>query len=126
MKSSKELKELRGDKVSELEAIKDIAEARNSDLTEAENQEVDNLIKGIEDLDSKIERANKIEENLKRSAINAGTPLSAKSPKEYKQYSFFKALRGHMNGNLSGVKERCMKKQLEIIRLWVSAFQTLY
>ena len=104
MKSSKELKELRGDKVSELEAIKDIAEARNSDLTEAENQEVDNLIKGIEALDSKIERANKIEENIKRSAVNAGSPLSAKSPKEYKQYSFFKALRGHMNGNLSGVE----------------------
>lgn len=72
MKSSKELKELRGDKVAELEAIKDIAEARNSDLNEAENQEVDNLIKGIEALDSKIERANKIEENIKRAAVSAG------------------------------------------------------
>ena len=104
MKSSKELKELRGDKVAELEAIKDIAEARNSDLNEAENQEVDNLIKGIEALDSKIERANKIEENIKRAAVNSGTPLSTKSPKEYKQYSFFKAIKGHMNGNLEGLE----------------------
>ena len=64
MKTSKELKELRGDKIAELEAIKDIASAEDRDLSEAENQEVDTLLGGVDTLDEKIKRADKIEANL--------------------------------------------------------------
>ena len=61
MKNSKELKEMRGDKIAELEAIRDIATAEGRDLSEAENQEVDTLLGGVDKLDDQIKRADKIE-----------------------------------------------------------------
>ena len=64
MKNSKELKETRGDKIAELEAIRDIATAEGRDLNEAESQEVDTLLNNVESLDGKIKRAEKIESNL--------------------------------------------------------------
>ena len=45
MKSSKELKELRGDKISELEAIKDIATAEERDLNEADRSFTETMIR---------------------------------------------------------------------------------
>ena len=100
MKNSKELKEMRGDKIAELEAIRDIATAEGRDLSEAENQEVDTLLGGVESLDGKIKRADKIEANLRTSAMNAGTPIGTKAPKEYKQWSLFKAIKDFQNHNL--------------------------
>jgi HK97 family phage major capsid protein len=105
MKNSIELKELRGDKISELEAIKNIAEAEARDLNEAENQEVDTLLDDVKNLDSKIERAEKVEANLKRAAMISGSQLKTEKPKEFKQYSFFKAVKGYMNSNLEGCEK---------------------
>tara|TARA_R100000655_G_scaffold15802_1_gene34868 strand:+ start:481 stop:1737 length:1257 start_codon:yes stop_codon:yes gene_type:complete len=104
MKNSKELKEMRGDKIAELEAIRDIATAEGRDLSEAENQEVDGLLGGVDKLDDQIKRADKIEANLRTSAMNAGTPLGTKTPKEYKQWSLFKAIKDFQNHNLTGVE----------------------
>tara|TARA_Y100000593_G_C4307806_1_gene336654 strand:- start:436 stop:1704 length:1269 start_codon:yes stop_codon:yes gene_type:complete len=105
MKNSIELKELRGEKISELEAIKNIAEAETRDLNEAENQEVDTLLNDVNDLDTKIERAEKVEANLKRAAMVSGSTLKTEKPKEFKQYSFFKAVKGYMNSNLEGCEK---------------------
>tara|TARA_R100000655_G_scaffold51305_1_gene88973 strand:+ start:5493 stop:6761 length:1269 start_codon:yes stop_codon:yes gene_type:complete len=105
MKNSIELKELRGDKISELEAIKNIAEAETRDLNEAENQEVDTLLDDVKNLDTKIERAEKVEANLKRAAMISGSQLKTEKPKEFKQYSFFKAVKGYMNSNLEGCEK---------------------
>ena len=104
MKNSKELKETRGDKIAELEAIRDIATAEGRDLNEAESQEVDTLLNNVESLDGKIKRAEKIESNLRVSAMSAGTPLSTKKPKEYKRWSLFKAIKDFQNHNLTGVE----------------------
>ena len=110
MKTSKELKELRGDKIAELEAIKDIASAEDRDLSEAENQEVDTLLGGVDTLDEKIKRADKIEANLRTSAMSAGAPLSTKKPKEYKKWSLFKAIKDFQNHNLTGVEAEMHKE----------------
>jgi HK97 family phage major capsid protein len=104
MKNSKELKEMRGDKIAELEAIRDIATAEGRDLSEAENQEVDTLLGGVDKLDDQIKRADKIEANLRTSAMSAGVPLGTKTPKEYKQWSLFKAIKDFQNHNLTGVE----------------------
>ncbi len=110
MKNSKELKETRGDKIAELEAIRDIATAEGRDLNEAESQEVDTLLNNVESLDGKIKRAEKIESNLRVSAMSAGTPLSTKKPKEYKRWSLFKAIKDFQNHNLTGVEAEMHKE----------------
>tara|TARA_R100000664_G_scaffold31976_1_gene46209 strand:- start:748 stop:2004 length:1257 start_codon:yes stop_codon:yes gene_type:complete len=110
MKNSKELKEMRGDKIAELEAIRDIATAEGRDLSEAENQEVDTLLGGVDKLDDQIKRADKIEANLRSAAMNSGTPLGTKTPKEYKQWSLFKAIKDFQNHNLTGVEAEMHKE----------------
>jgi HK97 family phage major capsid protein len=110
MKNSKELKEMRGDKIAELEAIRDIATAEGRDLSEAENQEVDTLLGGVDKLDDQIKRADKIEANLRTSAMSAGIPLGTKTPKEYKQWSLFKAIKDFQNHNLTGVEAEMHKE----------------
>ena len=61
MKTSIELKELRSDIISQLENIKDVASTEKRDLTEDENNQVDGLLTDVDNLDTKIERAEKME-----------------------------------------------------------------
>ena len=75
MKSSIELKELRSDFISKLEVIKEVATAEERDLTQEENTEMDSLLKKIDDIDVKIERAEKSEKALRTAATVAGVKV---------------------------------------------------
>ena len=69
MKTSIILKEERSDIISQLEAIKDVATTENRDLSSDENNEVDGLITEVDNLDAKIERAEKLETIKRNSAV---------------------------------------------------------
>jgi HK97 family phage major capsid protein len=106
MKNSLELKETRSGLVDTLEAIKNTAEGESRNLNEAESIEVDNALKSIEDLDVKIERAEKVEKELRNAAASVGTPVSNNVEKEVRDYSFQDAISQAKTGVLSGlVKE---------------------
>jgi len=106
MTNSLELKETRSGLVDTLESIKNTAEGESRNLNEAESIEVDNALKSIEDLDVKIERAEKIEKELRNAAASVGTPVSNNVEKEMRDYSFQDAIAQAKTGELHGlVKE---------------------
>tara|TARA_Y100000361_G_scaffold149089_1_gene162837 strand:+ start:64 stop:1281 length:1218 start_codon:yes stop_codon:yes gene_type:complete len=105
MKTSIELKELRSDKISILENIKDVASTEKRDLTEEENSQVDGLLADVDNLDAKIERAEKMETIKRNSAVVSGVETK-KVEKEVRNYSFQDALNQAATGRIEGlVKE---------------------
>ena len=67
MKNPQQLKEARAERVDALDSIMKAAEAEGRDNTTEETQRADDLVAEIEDLDKQIERAEKIQETLKRT-----------------------------------------------------------
>jgi HK97 family phage major capsid protein len=105
MKTSIELKELRSDIISQLENIKDVASTEKRDLTQDENNQVDGLLTEVDNLDTKIERAEKLETIKRNSAIISGVETK-KVEKEIRDYSFQDALKQAATGRIEGlVKE---------------------
>jgi len=103
MKKSLELKEKRSELVNELEAIHDIAKNEKRDLTKSETSNVDKVLSNIDNLDADIERAEKVEAQLRSNAKLAGASVS--TPKADKRYSIQKAINGFMNNDLSGLEK---------------------
>ncbi len=91
MKNSIELKEMRSDIIETLEGIKELATKEERDLTQDENNEVDGLLTEVDNLDSKIERAEKME-TIKRNAAVVSGVTSTKVEKEVRDYSFQESL----------------------------------
>ena len=105
MKTSIELKEMRSDIIDSLENIKDVASTEERDLTQEENEQVDGLLTEVDNLDAKIERAEKME-TIKRNAAVVSGVTATKVDKEVRDYSFQDALSQAANGRISGlVKE---------------------
>tara|TARA_R110002020_G_scaffold197548_2_gene398677 strand:- start:408 stop:1652 length:1245 start_codon:yes stop_codon:yes gene_type:complete len=116
MKSSIELKELRNDIISELEVIKLTATAEERDLTTEENNDMDSLLKKADDLSAKIERAEKVETEIRNNAKFAGTPVQkTNTEKATRGWSLFKAVTEVRNGGqLTGIeKELHAEAELE-------------
>jgi HK97 family phage major capsid protein len=105
MKTSIVLKEERSDIISQLESIKDVATTEERDLSSEENNQVDGLLTEVDNLDAKIERAEKME-TIKRNAAVVSGVTSNKVEKEIKDYSFQSAMRAAYTGQVEGlVKE---------------------
>ena len=103
MKTSIILKEERSDVISQLENIKDVATTEERDLTSDENEQVDGLLQEVDNLDDKIERAEKVE-TIKRNAAVVSGVTATKSDKEYKNWSLFKAINEIRKGGLTGLE----------------------
>ena len=94
MKSSIELKEMRNDIIDSLEVIKETATAEERDLTSEENDNMDSLLKNADELSAKIERAEKVETEIRNNVKLAGTPVQkVNTAKETRGWSLFKAVR---------------------------------
>ena len=106
MKSSIELKEMRNDIIDSLEVIKETATAEERDLTSEENNEMDSLLKNADELSAKIERAEKVETEIRNNVKLAGTPVQkVNTAKEARGWSLFKAVREVSNGGqLTGLE----------------------
>tara|TARA_R110002051_G_scaffold280089_1_gene341628 strand:+ start:4659 stop:5879 length:1221 start_codon:yes stop_codon:yes gene_type:complete len=103
MKNSIELKELRSDVIVSLEVIKDIATMEDRDLTQEENTKVDNLLSEVDVLDTKIERAEKME-TIKRNTAGVSGTTAKKEDKDLEKFTFQEAMRQAYTGNgLTGI-----------------------
>ena len=103
MKKSLELKEERSSMIVSLESIHTLAETEERELTTEESTKVDELIKSVDSIDSKIERAEKSEAILKRAASVAGVSVSTKEDKTLKRFSFQEAMTQATTGRLEGI-----------------------
>jgi HK97 family phage major capsid protein len=103
MKKSLELKETRSGLVETLEAIKNTAEGESRNLNEAETIEVDNTLSSIEKLDTQIERAEKVETELRNAAAVAGAKITPKADKDLEKFTFTGAMRAAYTGELTGI-----------------------
>ena len=103
MKSSIELKEMRSDYISKLEVIKETCKAEERDLTSDENTEMDSILSKIDEVDVKIERAEKIEANLRTAAKVSGVKVETKKDKDLEKFTFQAAVRAAYTGNMEGI-----------------------
>ena len=106
MKSSIELKEMRNDIIDSLEVIKETATAEERDLTSEENDNMDTLLKNADELSAKIERAEKVETEIRNNVKLAGTPVQkVNTDKATRGWSLFKAINEVRNGGqLTGIE----------------------
>jgi len=102
MKTSIILKEERSDIISQLENIKDVATTEERDLTSDENSQVDGLLTEIDNLDAKIERAEKME-TIKRNAAVVSGVTPTKKDKDLEKFTFQAAARAAYTGNMDGI-----------------------
>ncbi len=114
MKTSIELKENRSDIISSLESIKELCATEERDLTTEENEQVDGLLAEVDDLDTKIERAEKTEKALRNAAKVSGASVSTKTDKDLNKFTFQGAMRAAYTGKVEGiVKEMDQEARLE-------------
>lgn len=103
MKNSIELKEMRSDIIETLEGIKELATKEERDLTQDENNQVDGLLTEVDELDAKIERAEKMETIKRNAAVVSGVSASTKKDKDLDKFTFQAAMRAAYTGRMEGI-----------------------
>lgn len=120
MKTPQQLKEARAERVDALDSMMKAAEAEGRDNTTEETQRADDLVKEIEDLDQQIERAEKIQETLKRNAIpvthGASTSEARELTRAAKDYSLTKAINETANNRLEGLEREMQEEAIREFR----------
>lgn len=120
MKNPQQLKEARAERVDALDSIMKAAEAEGRDNTTEETQRADDLVNEIEDLDKQIERAEKIQETLKRNAIpvthGASTSEARELTRAAKDYSLTKAINETANNRLEGLEREMQEEAIREFR----------
>lgn len=115
MKNSITLKENRSDVFAELEDIKNLAVTEERDLTDTENTKVDELLASVDAIDTKIERAEKLEESMKRSAMLSGAASvsdKTESNKLTTEFRLTKAISQFAGNKLDGVEAEMHQENL--------------
>jgi len=115
MKNSDQLKSLRSNKLTELNALVEVVVAENRDYTEAEIQRQEQLNKDVAELDNSIQRAETTEANVKRFAnVEATAPKGETVEKEKMQsgYNLQRAISDAAQGRLSGVEAEMHQEAL--------------
>lgn len=115
MKNSDELKSLRSNKLTELNALVTVAEKENRDYTDAEVQRQEQLNADVTALDKQIERAEATEANVARFAqMGATTPKAETVEKSAmkQKYNLQRALSDAAQGRLSGVEAEMHQEAL--------------
>lgn len=102
MKTSIEFKEMRSDIIDSLETIKDVATTEARDLTQDENNQVDGMLTEVDTLDTKIDRAEKMETIKRNTAVVSGT-TAKKEDKDLEKFSFQSAMRAAYTGKVEGI-----------------------
>jgi len=109
MKTSLELKQERASDKTKLQTIVDLAREEKRDFTPEEDVKVDDLTESLKSFDTKIDRMVTIEEEEKRMAALAGTPIGEpkKAPKKAERFSFLNAIRNVVDRNaLTDVEQK--------------------
>ena len=120
MKNPQQLKEARAERVDALDSLMKAAEAEGRDNTTEETQRADDLVNEIEDLDKQIERAEKVQETLKRNAIpvthGASTSEARELTRAAKDYSLTKAINETANNRLEGLEREMQEEAIREFR----------
>ena len=115
MKNSDQLKSLRSSKLTELNALVEVAEAEARDYTEAEVQRQEQINKDVAELDDQIKRAEATEANVQRFAQMGATAPKSETVEVEKmkgQYNLQRALRDAAQGRLSGIENEMHQEAL--------------
>lgn len=101
-----DLKALRASKIAQLKALAESADLMQRGLSDAEETTVDAINAEVAELDTKIERAEKLEAQVMRAAYSAATPQPEvmEQSKIQQRYSISKLVREAMTGRLTGLE----------------------
>jgi hypothetical protein len=101
-----DLKALRASKIAQLKALAESADLMQRGLSDAEETTVDTINAEVAELDTKIERAEKLEAQVMRAAYSAATPQPEvmEQSKITQRYSISKLVREAMTGRLTGLE----------------------
>lgn len=101
-----DLKALRASKIAQLKALAESADLMHRGLSDAEETTVDAINAEVAELDTKIERAEKLEAQVMRAAYSAATPQPEvmEQSKIQQRYSISKLVREAMTGRLTGLE----------------------
>ena len=101
-----DLKALRASKIAQLKALAESADLMQRGLSDAEETTVDTINSEVAELDTKIERAEKLEAQVMRAAFSAATPQPEvmEHSKIQQRYSISKLVREAMTGRLTGLE----------------------
>ena len=101
-----DLKALRASKIAQLKALAESADLMQRGLSDAEETTVDTINAEVAELDTKIERAEKLEAQVMRAAYSAATPQPEvmEQSKIQQRYSISKLVREAMTGRLTGLE----------------------
>ena len=101
-----DLKALRASKIAQLKALAESADLMQRGLSDAEETTVDTINLEVAELDTKIERAEKLEAQVMRAAFSAATPQPEvmEQSKITQRYSISKLVREAMTGRLTGLE----------------------
>ena len=117
MKGSKELKEDRSGILDQMEAIINKAKEEKRSMNVDEKKSVDDFNTQIEELNTEIQRMERVEMNL---ALRAGDHINKENRKleerEVQNYSFLRAIRMQSSGKLEGLEAEMHQEALKEAR----------
>jgi len=115
MKNSVELRQERAGLIEEANNLLETCKTEARNLTDDEQVSYDAKIENIDKLKKDIEMVERQEKlNAEIAANVAATPVN--EPKEIRDYSFFKAIQGSLNGNLDGVEREMHEEAMNEAR----------
>lgn len=104
MKNSIEIRQERAELIGKADALLNLAKEESRDFSADEQTSYDGMMTNIDKLAKDIEVVERQEKLNAEIASNVSSTPSVE-PKEVREYSFFKAIQGSMNNNLSGVEK---------------------
>ncbi len=104
MKNSIEIRQERAELIGKADALLNLAKEESRDFSADEQTSYDGMMNNIDKLAKDIEVVER-QEILNAEIASNVTSTPSVEPKEVREYSFFKAIQGSMNNNLSGVEK---------------------
>jgi HK97 family phage major capsid protein len=115
MKNSVELRQERAGLIEDANSLLETCKTEARNLNDDEQVSYDAKIENIDKLKKDIEMVERQEKlNAEIAANVAATPVN--EPKEIRDYSFFKAIQGSLNGNLDGVEREMHEEAMNEAR----------
>jgi len=104
MKNSIEIRQERAELIGKADTLLNLAKGESRDFSADEQTSYDGMMNNIDKLAKDIEVVER-QEKLNAEIASNVTSTPSVEPKEVREYSFFKAIQGSVDGNLSGIEK---------------------
>ena len=104
MKNSIEIRQERAELIGKADTLLNLAKGESRDFSADEQTSYDGMMTNIDKLAKDIEVVER-QEKLNAEIASNVTSTPSVEPKEVREYSFFKAIQGSVDGNLSGIEK---------------------